>query len=69
MGKSSVGVSLDSSEMTALIAMSKADCRPLAEQLRFLLRIAAQQRGLLPQPTEHTNGAPTPLTAEGAARG
>jgi hypothetical protein len=69
MGKSNVGVPLDSSEMTALIAMSKADCRPLSEQMRYLLREAARTRGLLPQPTEHTNDAPWPEKQESAVCG
>jgi hypothetical protein len=62
-------VPMDNQEFTALLSMAKTDCRHPREQMRHLLREAAQQRGLLPQPNENTNGAPSPLTAEGAARG
>jgi hypothetical protein len=61
-------VTLGRGESSALQAMSEADCRPLREQMRYLLREAAQQRGLLPQPTKSTNDALSPSTAESAVR-
>lgn len=54
-----VSVPLDTSELTALVQMAKIDCRHPREQMRYLLREAAQARGLLPA-SEHTDGRPAP---------
>jgi|RhiMetdeSRZDD1v2_1073273.scaffolds.fasta_scaffold2377934_2 hypothetical protein len=50
-----VNVPLDTNELTALVQMAKTDCRHPREQMRHLLREAAQHRGLLP--TENLNEA------------
>ena len=50
-----VSVPLDPSELSALVRMAEADCRHPREQLRFLLRQAAQARGLLPPQSETTH--------------
>ena len=57
-------VALDHGESAALRAMSETDCRPLREQLRYLLRAEAQRRGILTAPhqgvvTEQIEGAST----------
>jgi hypothetical protein len=53
-----INVPLEESEAKALICMAETDCRQPREQLRYLLREAAQSRGLLPQLIQHTNDAP-----------
>jgi hypothetical protein len=52
-----INVPMDNQEFTALLSMAKADCRHPREQLRYLLREAAQARGLLPQSNESTDRA------------
>ncbi len=42
-----ISLNLNEEEFTALIQMSELDCRQPREQLRFLLREEARQRGLL----------------------
>ncbi len=42
-----VSVPLDASEVRALVAMARDDCRHPREQLRYLLREAAHQRGFV----------------------
>jgi len=43
-----VTVPLDDAEATALISMAEAECRHPREQMRFLLRMEAARRGILP---------------------
>ena len=64
-----INIPMDTQEYTALLSMARADCRHPREQLRYLLREAAQARGLLPQSNENTNGAPWPEKRESAACG
>jgi hypothetical protein len=59
---------LNENERAALTKMAEADYRYPRDVVRWLIREAACTRGLLSQPTERANGAPTPVTAEGAAR-
>jgi hypothetical protein len=46
-----INLHLDEADHRALLEMARADCRPLREQLRYLVRDAARRRGLIPPPT------------------
>jgi hypothetical protein len=62
-------VNLTPDERMALGELSRREQRDPREQLRYLLREAARERGLLPQPNTNTNGAPRPEKRESAVCG
>ncbi len=62
-------LTLTSDERTALVQLAASQDRYPDQQMRHLLREAAQARGLLPRPTTNTNDAPLPEKREGVARG
>ncbi len=60
-------VKFTAEEMEAILSISRAECRPPREQMRFLVREAARARGLLPAPTSftpHTEPKQVALPAE-----
>ena len=42
-------LTLDPVDSAALLHMARSDCRPLKDQIRYILRQEATKRGLLPQ--------------------
>jgi hypothetical protein len=44
---SQVKIAFDETDFSALLEMSRTDCRPVREQVRFLVREEAKRRGLL----------------------
>jgi hypothetical protein len=43
-----IHVRLDTPEIRGLYSLAEAECRPLREQVRYMLRKALLERGLLP---------------------
>jgi hypothetical protein len=53
-----ITIHLDENERSALQAMACSDMRPLKDQARYVIREAAQRRGLLPT-TQHERALTT----------
>ena len=52
MSDTYINIKLNGAEMQALMRMAEEGCRPMHEQLRYLLHREARALGLLPTPKE-----------------
>jgi hypothetical protein len=52
MSDAYINIKLNGAEMRALMRMAKEDCRPMQEQVRYLLREEARKREQPPAPKE-----------------
>jgi hypothetical protein len=48
MSDAYINIKLNGAEMRALMRMAKDDCRPMQEQIRYLLREKARELGIMP---------------------
>ncbi len=51
-------IDLTEDERQALVKLAQADMRPAKDQVRFLLRLEAERRGLWPMPITKMPAAP-----------